>query len=101
MALPLFWAKSSISAFVVAEVFSVSLLTRKGFSMKCNSLDALDDPSFLPKAESDDGIPIGRLLLSDVAGPWLTVGLLELFCNICRLERVDYIKKNQNTTAIA
>lgn len=35
----------------------------------------------LLKVEPDDGRAIDRLLLSDVAGPWLAVALFELFCN--------------------
>lgn len=67
-------------AFVVAAVLKLSLLTRNDCSMKCMSLEGLE-PLCVPKAKPDVGLPIGKLLLSDVAGPWLAAGLFALFCN--------------------
>lgn len=81
MALPLFCARSLRSTCVAAVVFIVSLLARKGPSMISMSFKALD-PLLLPNAEApDEGLPIGRLLLSDVAGPWLAVGFCVLKFN--------------------
>ena len=65
-----------MSALVVAAVFTVSPLTRNDCSTKWISLELLESLAF-PNAEPDSGLPIGTLLLSDVAGPWVAVGL---FC---------------------
>lgn len=62
MAFPRFCASSSRLALAAAVV-----LTRKG----CSNWIFLEllEPLGFPKAEPDDGLAIGRLLLSDVAGP--------------------------------
>lgn len=78
MAVPLFFASSSISTFVGGIVLTLSPLTRIFCSMNWISSPPLEFFS-LPRVEPDDVLAVGRLLLSDVAGPWLAVGLFDLF----------------------
>jgi hypothetical protein len=65
---------------VAASVLKPSPLTRIDCSINWTSLE-LPEHFGLQKAVPDNTLAIGRLLLSDVAGPWLDVKLLfKLFC---------------------
>jgi len=87
MASPRFLASSSMSTLVAASIFKPSPLTRIDCSMNWTSLELLEHLGLLKP-----DLPIGRLLLSDVAGPWLDVGLFKLFC----ISKIKYKEEKAN-----